>query len=208
VNEGRKLILVSHIIDHREALDALVTDCADDYCKLVDILCDTADSGGRVFTMGNGGSACDAMHFVGELIGSYKIRKHNKFPLSATCLNSDICTLTAVSNDFGYNDVYSHQMVSYGVGPKDVVIGFTTSGKSPNVVAALDDAKDRGAFTVCFTGNSGASYELAKKCDLSMIVKSTNTPTIQECHIILIHAICDQVEKYLVEKGDECNRTT
>lgn len=207
MNEGRKLILVSHIIDHREALDSLVTDCADEYCRLVDVICDAADSGGRVFTMGNGGSACDAMHFVGELVGSYKIRKHNKIPLAATCLNSDVCTLTAISNDFGYNSIFSHQMVSYGVGPKDIVIGFTTSGKSHNVVAALNDARERGAFTVLFSGDSEAAHELATRCDLSIIVKSTNTPTIQECHIIMIHAVCDQVEKYLVEKGEECDKS-
>jgi D-sedoheptulose 7-phosphate isomerase len=201
MKENRKLMLVAHIVDHEEALSKLVNECSSSFDLLVDVLCDAIDSNGRVFTFGNGGSSCDSLHFTGELIGAYKQRNKKKVPFTVISLNSNVCSMTAISNDYGYDEIFSRQLLSYGVGPKDVVIGFTTSGRSQNVRKAFEVAKINNAYTSVFTGNSEDSQELSRLCDLGLMVPSRNTPTIQECHTILIHAICDLVERYLVEKA-------
>jgi len=148
-------------------------------------------AGGKVILFGNGGSAADAQHIACELVGRFAL-KRRAFP--AIALTTNTSTLTAIANDYGYNSVFSRQVEAL-VGEKDVVIGISTSGDSPNVVEAIEMAKMKGARTIGLTGGGGG--KLAKVADMALVVPSANTPRIQEVHITIGHIICELVEKEL-----------
>jgi len=146
---------------------------------------------GKVVLFGNGGSAADAQHIACELVGRFML-KRQAFP--AIALNTDTSTLTAVANDCGYETVFSRQVEAL-VNEKDVVIGISTSGDSPNVLEAIKLAKAKGAKTIGLTGGSGG--KLATVADLVLAVPSDSTPRIQEAHITIGHIVCELVEKEL-----------
>ncbi len=148
-------------------------------------------TGGKVVLFGNGGSAADAQHIAGELVGQFAL-KRQAFPAIALTTNTSI--LTAVANDYGYDAVFSRQIEAL-VNEKDVVIGISTSGNSPNVVEAIEMAKMKGAKTIGLTGGNGG--KLAEVADLVLIVPSDITPRIQEAHITIGHIVCELVEKEL-----------
>lgn len=152
---------------------------------------DTLRRGSKIILFGNGGSAADAQHLAAELVGHYR---QDRPALAALALNSDSSTLTAVSNDYGYENVFVRQVQAL-VAPGDLVIGLSTSGGSPNVIAGLDAAKQQGARTVGLTGAHGA--RLAAHVDLLLVVPSADTAHIQETHITVGHVICDIVEREL-----------
>jgi D-sedoheptulose 7-phosphate isomerase len=149
------------------------------------------NTGGKVILFGNGGSAADAQHIACELVGRFAL-KRRAFP--AIALTTNTSTLTAIANDYGYNEVFSRQVEAL-VGEKDVVIGISTSGNSPSVVEAMKTAKMKGAKTIGLTGGDGG--KLAKVADIALIVPSDNTPRIQEVHITIGHIVCEIVEKEL-----------
>jgi D-sedoheptulose 7-phosphate isomerase len=151
--------------------------------------------GGKVVLFGNGGSAADAQHIACELVGRFAL-KRRAFP--AIALTTNASTLTAVANDYGYKAVFSRQVEAL-VNEKDVVVGISTSGDSPNVVEAIEIAKMKGARTIGLTGGNGG--RLAKVADLALIVPSDSTPRIQEVHITVGHIVCELVEKEL-SSGD------
>jgi D-sedoheptulose 7-phosphate isomerase len=151
--------------------------------------------GGKVVLFGNGGSAADAQHIACELVGRFAL-KRRAFP--AIALTTNASTLTAVANDYGYKAVFSRQVEAL-VKEKDVVVGISTSGDSPNVVEAIETAKIKGARTIGLTGGNGG--KLAKVADLALIVPSDSTPRIQEVHITVGHIVCELVEKEL-SSGD------
>jgi len=152
-------------------------------------------AGGKVVLFGNGGSAADAQHIACELVGRFML-KRQAFP--AIALNTDTSTLTAVANDCGYETVFSRQVEAL-VNEKDVVIGISTSGDSPNVLEAIKLAKAKGAKTIGLTGGSGG--KLATVADLVLAVPSDSTPRIQEAHITIGHIVCELVEKELSDTG-------
>ena len=152
-------------------------------------------AGGKVILFGNGGSAADAQHIACELVGRFAL-KRRAFP--AIALTTNTSTLTAIANDYGYNSVFSRQVEAL-VGEKDVVIGISTSGDSPNVVEAIEMAKVKGARTIGLTGGGGG--KLAKVADMALVVPSDSTPRIQEVHITIGHIICELVEKELSSDG-------
>lgn len=146
------------------------------------------ESGGKLLVCGNGGSACDAQHLVGELVGRYK---KSRRPLAAIALNTDGATMTCIANDFSYEDVFARQVEALGKAG-DVVIVFTTSGQSPSVLACLKSARELGFATVAFLGkDGGAALELA---DCALVVRHAETARIQEGHQFLLHALMDAVE--------------
>lgn len=145
--------------------------------------------GGKVVLFGNGGSAADAQHLASELVG-WLGRERPAFPALALTTNASI--LTAQANDCGYDTVFSRQVEAL-VSDKDVVIGISTSGDSPNVVKAIKTAQAKGAKTIGLTGASGG--QLAKTAELVLIVPSDITPRIQEAHITIGHIICEMVEQ-------------
>jgi len=147
--------------------------------------------GGKVVLFGNGGSAADAQHLAGELVGQFAL-KRQAFP--AIALTTDTSVLTAVANDYGYDAVFSRQVEAL-VNEKDVVVGISTSGNSPNVIEAIKLAKTKGAKTIGLTGGNGG--KLAEVADLVLIVPSDITHRIQEAHITIGHIVCELVEKEL-----------
>lgn len=160
--------------------------------SMVNLIVVAYKAGGKVLLFGNGGSAADAQHIASELVGQFML-KRQAFPAIALTTNTSI--LTAVANDYGYETVFSRQIEAL-VTEKDVVIGISTSGNSPNVVEAIETAKAKGAKTIGLTGGDGG--ELAQAVDLALIVPSDVTPRIQEAHITIGHIICELVEKALV----------
>ena len=146
-------------------------------------------NGNKVLFCGNGGSAADAQHVAGELMGRFLIERA---PWPAIALTTDTSILTAVGNDWTFEDVFARQVRALAR-PGDVVVGITTSGKSPNVLRALDDAAACGAVRIGFTGQKGEPF-LAPHCDVCFAAPAATTPRVQELHILAWHSICETVE--------------
>ncbi len=153
-------------------------------------LIETYEQGGRVFAFGNGGSAADAQHLAAELIGRYK---RDRRSLPAVALSVDPSVVTAIGNDYSFDDLFARQVEGL-VGPGDVVIGFTTSGRSQNVVRGLAAAQAIGATTVLFGGGDGTST-----ADHELVVPSSTTARVQEMHLLLMHLVLDQVDAWAAE---------
>jgi D-sedoheptulose 7-phosphate isomerase len=149
----------------------------------------SVQAGGRVLTFGNGGSAADAQHFAGELVGRYL---RDRPAISAIALTTDSSIVTALANDFGFDTVFRRQVEAHGR-PGDVAFGITTSGRSPNVRQALAAARTRGLVTVALTGAGGDA--LAGSVDHLIDVPSRDTPRVQEVHGMVIHLLCQLIEE-------------
>jgi D-sedoheptulose 7-phosphate isomerase len=149
--------------------------------------------GNKVVLFGNGGSAADAQHIAAELIGRFNIKRKS---LPAIALSDNPSTITAISNDFSFDLVFSRQCESL-ISKGDIAIGISTSGNSLNVKKGINTSKKNGATTIGLLGNKGGTIK--KFVDIPLIVNSTSTPHIQEVHRIIYHVICEIVEKKLVE---------
>lgn len=145
----------------------------------------------RVYIMGNGGSAADAQHFAAELVGRYLLER-KAWPAQA--FTTDTSIITAIGNDYGYDEIFTRQVEAM-VKKDDIVIGITTSGNSNNIAIALEKAKKLGAKTVGLLGKTGGKCK--ELCDYPIIIEWDRTPNIQEAHIMIIHIICELVEKEL-----------
>lgn len=151
-------------------------------------------AGGKLLLAGNGGSAADAQHIAAELLSRFKLDRN---PLPAIALTTDTSVLTAIGNDYGYDQVFERQV--RGIGRKgDVFVGISTSGRSPNVIAALKAAREAGLVTVGFTGTKGLAMQ--PLCDHLLVSPSDETAIIQQIHITAAHAICALVESELFAK--------
>lgn len=159
------------------------------------ICIDTYRKEGKLLVCGNGGSASDAQHMVGELVGRYKIERPG---IPAIALNANTTVLTAIGNDYSYDELYSKQVKALGR-KGDVLFVISTSGNSGNTVLACEQAKEMGITTVALTGEGGG--KLKSLCDYTINVPSSNTPRIQEMHILVIHTICGLIEKELYNTG-------
>ena len=156
----------------------------------IDTIIGCYKTGNKVITFGNGGSAADAQHLAAELIGRFKLERKS---LAALSLTTDTSILTALGNDYGFENVFARQcesMVSKG----DVIIAISTSGKSKNIIKGIKTAKSKGAKIIVLTGSG--KNNLDKLADILLQVPSESTPRIQEGHRILIHVICELVEEY------------
>ncbi len=159
--------------------------------KAIDATVAALQKGTALLTCGNGGSAADSMHITGELVGHFlKERK----PYRCISLASDPVVLTAIANDYSYEDVFKRQVVAHGE-KGGVLIGLSTSGNSKNVIEAFMKAKEMGMTTVAFTGEGGG--KLAEYTDILIDVPSTSTPDIQQVHQSLYHYFCAEVERKL-----------
>ena len=152
----------------------------------------TLRSGGKILTCGNGGSAADALHMSEELVGRY-CRERPSW--AAICLNADPTLLTCIGNDYGFDALFSRQVEGLA-GPKDLLICFTTSGKSANILRALEAAKARGAKSVTLLGKGGGPAK--GKADMELIVEGTDTARIQEAHGFLLHALLERIEREML----------
>ncbi len=156
---------------------------------------DALKRGNKIMFCGNGGSAADSQHLAAELMGRYKFDRR---PLPALSLTTDTSALTAIGNDYGYENVFSRQLRGLGV-RGDVLVGISTSGNSRNVLEAFAVAREMGVFTVAFTGESGGRMKDA--ADLCLAVPSSVTNSVQEMHIACGHLVCGIVEAAMFPEG-------
>jgi D-sedoheptulose 7-phosphate isomerase len=177
--------------DHRALIELLEQDLAPAIAEMVSLISAALTNGNKLLVLGNGGSAADSQHFVAEIVGRFKMERK---ALPAVALSTDTSILTAIGNDYGFESIFSRQVEALAV-PGDIVVGLSTSGNSPNVLKALNAAREQGCLTIGLLGKDGGSIRPA--CDLALVVPSTDTPRIQEGHITIIHIVCDLVEKKL-----------
>jgi len=175
-----------------EAHGRLLGECLPALAAASDALVLAYRAGRKALFFGNGGSAADAQHLAAEFVGRY-LRERD--PLPALALNANSSAVTAISNDYGYEQVFARQLQALAA-PGDVAVGITTSGNSPSVIQALKCARRLGLITIGLTGRSGG--QLHGLVDVLIAVPSEETPRIQECHILVGHALCDAVEQAIL----------
>lgn len=184
--------LRSHFLAHRSVIDASVVALDEPSARAADALIRCIRSGGKVLCFGNGGSATQASHMVGELLGRFK---ETRRPLPAVSLVSDPGVVTCIANDFGYDKLFERQVEALA-SPGDAVVGLTTSGRSENVLRAFEAAKKRGATTIALCGSAGLKRSDA---DHVLAVPSDSTAHIQEVHLMLLHVWCTAVDAAIAE---------
>jgi D-sedoheptulose 7-phosphate isomerase len=166
-------------------------DCGENIVDAAMLIARCLRGGGKLLLFGNGGSAADAQHLAAEFVGRFRIERQ---ALPAIALTTDSSILTAVGNDYGFDQIFARQVQALGR-PGDVAIGISTSGNSPNVTSAITQAAKQELKTIGLAGKDGGS--LAKCVDISITVASTNVAMIQECHISIGHILCELVENEL-----------
>lgn len=174
---------------HRTVIERMEQEMAPLIAEMASLMVDTFRSGGKLLVMGNGGSAADSQHFVAEIVGRFKMERRG---LPAIALSTDTSILTAIGNDYGFDAVFSRQVEALAMSG-DILVGISTSGNSPNVKSALELAREKGCHTIGLLGKDGGSVK--DLCDLALIVPSDDTPRIQEGHGLIIHIVCDLIEK-------------
>ena len=161
-----------------------------------DTCIDALKGGRKIMFAGNGGSAADAQHLAGELVSRFNF---DRPALAALALNTDVAILTAIGNDYSYERVFARQVEALGVAG-DVLVAISTSGESPNVLAAVAAARARGVTTIALCGNKGS---LGDACDVALRTPSSRTPHIQEGHIIIGHTLCALIEREMCARGPD-----
>lgn len=161
--------------------------------EMAELIIRTFRDGGRLYLCGNGGSAADAQHVASELVGRLRVKRRG---LPAVALSTDTSVLTSVGNDDGYDRVFSRQVEAL-MEKGDVLWAFSTSGKSPNVLRAVESAKDRGARIIAFTGRTNSPLQAL--ADLCLCADAASSAPSQEIHQLAYHIICDLVERSFVE---------
>lgn len=157
--------------------------------QAADIMVDSLKKGGKILFCGNGGSASDALHLTGEIVGRFQKERKG---MAAVSLNADVATMTAIANDYGYDEVFARAVEGI-MKPEDIFVGISTSGNSGNVYNAMVKAKDLGGKTIGLLGKTGG--KIKDVADLSIVVPSDCTARIQESHIMIGHIICELVEE-------------
>ncbi|NPA40295.1 MAG: D-sedoheptulose 7-phosphate isomerase [Thermodesulfobacteria bacterium] len=159
--------------------------------KSAELTKDVINAGGKLLIFGNGGSAADSQHLAAELVNRFK--KERK-PFPAIALTTDTSILTAVANDYSFEEVFEKQIIALGK-KGDIALGISTSGNSPNVIRALKTASALGLHTIGLTGKTGG--KMADCCEILIKAPSTDTPRIQECHLLFLHIFAGLVEELL-----------
>ncbi|MHB8171852.1 MAG: D-sedoheptulose-7-phosphate isomerase [Thermincolia bacterium] len=187
--------VVDRLLRQRLGEEQKMPALAGEISKACDLIIKALDGGHRIYALGNGGSAAEAEHLVTELMGRFSNPREG---LKAIALTTNTSLLTALANDYGYEQVFARQITAL-VESGDVVIGFSTSGKSHNVLAAMAAARRRGAWTIVLTGAAGAT--LASNCDIGLVMPSYAIPVIQEMHQKVIHIISHVIDEYFGGKA-------
>jgi len=173
---------------HLNVIKSIIETMNVDLRKASELAIKTLKKGNKIILFGNGGSAADAQHIAAELTGRYKTERKG---LPGLALSTDTSALTAIGNDYGFDRIFERQVESLA-NKNDLLIGISTSGNSINVLNALELGKKLGCTSIGMSGNSGG--KMSKICDLNLIVPSTNTPRIQESHILFGHIICQCID--------------
>jgi D-sedoheptulose 7-phosphate isomerase len=187
------MAILQYLAQSRDAVQAAIDDstfcCAID--EIADIIATALADGRKLLLAGNGGSAADAQHIAGEMLSRFN---QDRAPIAALALTTDSSVLTAIGNDYGYERLFERQILGLGC-PGDVFVAISTSGRSPNIIRAIDAARQKRLITIGFTGRSGG--HMTSRCDLCLHAPSDSTPLIQQIHITAGHIICGLVENRL-----------
>jgi len=186
-----KDLIKAQLVDHRGVIQLMEDALTGTVSDMAKTIIEALSSGKKLLIMGNGGSAADAQHFAAEIIGRFKLERP---ALPAIALTTDSSILTSIGNDYGFDYVFTRQIEGLAAAG-DVVLGISTSGNSPNVLAAILKAQELGCRTIALLGRDGGSIK--GSVDIPVIIPSHDTPRIQEGHITLIHIVCDLVERRL-----------
>jgi len=189
--------VLDYLVQSRDTLQAAIDDpaFAATIQDIVEVTAAALDNGHKMLLAGNGGSAADAQHLAGEMLSRLN---YDRAPAAALALTTDTSVLTAIGNDYGYDRLFERQILGLGR-PGDVFIAISTSGRSPNILRAIDAAREQQIIVVGFTGRTGG--EMPPRCDLCLRAPSDSTPLIQQMHITAGHMICGLVEERLFPPG-------
>ena len=193
--DARVALVEAMLRDAARLHDRVAVEAGEGVIAAADAMLDAFGRGAKVLIFGNGGSAADAQHFACELVGRFL---RNRRALPAIALTPDTTTLTAIANDYGFDQVFVRQLEALGQ-QGDVAVAISTSGASANVLAGLQYARSRGLKTVAFTGGGGGPVGAA--ADVHVNVPHDLTPRVQERHRTLIHAVCDVIERQIDRHG-------
>lgn len=189
--------VIDYLLQSRDTIQAAIND--PEFCRVVgdiaELTTEALRGGGKLLLAGNGGSAGDAQHIAGEMLSRLNF---DRAPAAAIALTTDSSVLTAIANDYGYDRVFERQILGLGC-PGDVLIAISTSGRSANILRAIDAAREKRLAVVGFTGRTGG--EMAALCDLCLRAPSDATPLIQQVHITVGHIICGIVEERLFRRA-------
>jgi D-sedoheptulose 7-phosphate isomerase len=185
--------ILDYLTQSRDTVQAAIDDPVfrSTIADIVELTANALGSGRKLLLAGNGGSAGDAQHIAGEFIGRLN---YDRAPAAALALTTDSSVLTAIGNDYGYDRVFERQILGLGTAG-DVFIAISTSGRSPNILRAIDAARHKGLAVVGFTGRTGG--EMRERCDLCLCAPSDSTQLIQQIHITAGHIVCGLVEERL-----------
>lgn len=177
---------------HAAALNGALEACGEDIVRGAEVLAEALRDGHRIFACGNGGSAADSQHFAAEFICRYR---GDRRPLPALALTTDSSILTAIGNDYSFEEIFSRQVRALGT-RGDVLLAFTTSGSSKNILRALEEARACGLRTIVLTGEKGE--HLKKDVDVAVAIPSAETARIQEAHEVIYHAWCEYIDSQII----------
>jgi D-sedoheptulose 7-phosphate isomerase len=189
--------IATHLALSRKAIERTAQDAGllKTAREIAEVITGALRAGNKLLIVGNGGSAADAQHIAAEIVGRYK---QDRPAYAAIALTTDTSALTAVANDYGFEQVFARQVA--GLGQRgDVLLALSTSGRSPNILAALRLARERGLITVGFTGLKGDA--LGALCDHLLVAPSDDTPVIQQIYLTVAHGICDEIEQTLMREA-------
>jgi D-sedoheptulose 7-phosphate isomerase len=192
--------LATELKVHQTVLEQTVEQTANVIELITDAIIRCFRQGNKLLICGNGGSAADAQHVAGEFVNRFR---YDHAALPAIALTTDTSILTSIGNDSAFENIFSRQVEALAK-PGDILVGISTSGNSLNILKALDAARALGLTTIAFTGDKGRE-KIGPKCDLCLVVPSTDTPRIQESHIFVWHVICGVVEQILFSKPEKEN---
>lgn len=195
MSQSSKDPIAAHLALSRDALERATQDAGllDTARKIAEAITNALRGGHKLLISGNGGSAADAQHIAAEIVGRYK---QDRPAYAAVALTTDTSALTAIANDYGFEQVFARQVE--GLGRRgDVLLALSTSGRSANILAALKTARQQGLVTVGFTGSKGTA--LSASCDHLLVAPSDDTAVIQQIHLAFAHGICDVVEQALMQ---------
>lgn len=190
-----RTLLSQHFHDHIEVAQRSLESLLDPLEQAITLCHRTVTTNGKVLACGNGGSAADSQHFVAELVGRFERERQ---PLAAVSLSTDTSILTAVGNDYGFEQVFSRQVTALGQ-QGDILLGISTSGNSANVLKAVDAAHEKGMSVIALTGRDGGQMSSRlNDNDVHLCVPHPRTMRIQEMHIVLLHLICEGVDALIL----------
>jgi D-sedoheptulose 7-phosphate isomerase len=189
--------VLDYLVRSRDVIQAAIDDpaFADAIRDIVEVTATALDKGHKLLLAGNGGSAADAQHLAGEMLSRLY---YDRAPLAAIALTTDTSVLTAIGNDYGYERLFERQILGLGCAG-DVFFAISTSGRSANILRAIDAARQKQIVTVGLTGRTGG--EMSSRCDICLHAPSDSTPLIQQIHITAGHVICGLVEERLFPRG-------